>query len=73
VNDLSGPVRLHARLIGDQQLERLGGRLRRLDPQERMAVDELAHSLADRLADSLLEEAGRDRAVAAALESVYSI
>jgi hypothetical protein len=72
VNDLAGPVRLHARLVSDQQLRRMGGRLGRLEPHERRAVDELAHSVAERLAESLLEEAGRDRTVAAALEAVYS-
>jgi hypothetical protein len=72
MNNLSGPVRLHARLVSDQQLRRLNGRLSRLDPQQRLAVDELAHSLAEGIAKSLLEEAQRDRTVAAALESVYS-
>jgi hypothetical protein len=69
MNALVGSVRLHARRVSDEQLER--ARLARLAPEERRAVDELAHSLAERIADSLLEEARRDRAVAAALESVY--
>jgi hypothetical protein len=41
-------------------------------PEKRLEVDDLAHSLAERIAESLLEEARRDRRVAAALESVYS-
>lgn len=66
---LAGTLRLHARQVSDEQLGR--ARLARLAPEERRAVDELAHSLAERIADSLLAEACRDRAVAAALESVY--
>ncbi|MBA3717048.1 MAG: hypothetical protein H0W87_02315 [Actinobacteria bacterium] len=58
--------------MSDQQLLRVGGRLSGLDARERLAVDELAHALAERIADSLLEEAQRDRTVAAALEAVYS-
>lgn len=66
---LAGTVRLHARQVSDEQLGR--ARFARLAPDERRAVDELAHSLAERIADSLLDEARRDRAVAAALEAVY--
>ncbi len=70
VNALAGNVRLHARRVSDEQLGR--ARLARLAPEERRAVDELAHSLAERIADSLLDQARRDRTLAAALESVYS-
>jgi hypothetical protein len=72
VNELAGPLRLHARLVSDEQLQRIGGRLGGLEPHQRRAVDELARAVADRIADSLLEEAARDRTVAAALEAVYS-
>jgi len=69
VSALAGTVRLHARRVSDEQLGR--ARLARLAPDERRAVDELAHALAERIAESLLDEARRDRAVAEALESVY--
>jgi hypothetical protein len=69
VSALTGTMRLHARQVSDEQLGR--ARLARLAPEERRAVDELAHSLAERIADSLLDEARRDKDVAAALESVY--
>jgi hypothetical protein len=72
MNEVSGALREHARLISDQQLRRLEGRMARMDARERLAVDELAHSLAERVAESLLEEARGDPRVAAALESVYS-
>jgi hypothetical protein len=71
VNDLSGTVRMHARLVSDEQLGRVGGRLAGLAPEQRAAVDELAHALARRVAESLLAEARRDRALADALESIY--
>jgi hypothetical protein len=69
VSALAGTVRLHARRVSDEQLGR--ARLTRLGPDQRHAVDELAHALAERVAESLLDEARRDRAVAEALESVY--
>ena len=72
MNDVSGSVRLHARLVGEEQLRRLDGRLSRLGADDRHAVDELARTVASLVAESLLEEARRDPRVARALESVYS-
>jgi hypothetical protein len=72
MNDIADSVRLHARLLSDQQLRRLEGRLSRLEAEDRLAVDELAHSVAFRVAQSLLDEAQRDPRVARALDSVYS-
>jgi hypothetical protein len=71
MNDLSGTVRTHARLISDEQLERVSGRLARLAPDERIAVDELAHSLAGQIADSLLTAARCEPTLAVALDSIY--
>jgi hypothetical protein len=72
LKDVSGSVRLHARLLSDEQLRRLEGRLSRLPLEDRVAVDELARSVALEVAETLLEEARRDRRVADALASIYS-
>ena len=72
MNDIAGSVRLHAQLLSDQQLRRLEGRLGQLGADDRLAVVELAHSVAFQVAESLLEEAQQDPRVARALASVYS-
>ena len=54
MNDIAGSVRLHAQLLSDQQLRRLEGRLGQLGADDRLAVVELAHSVAFQVAESLL-------------------
>jgi hypothetical protein len=71
MNALAPHLYGHARRISDEQLLRVGSRLGRLAPAQRTAVDELARTLAERIAESLVEEARRDRALAAALDSIY--
>ncbi|HYU61479.1 MAG TPA: hypothetical protein VEK39_12030 [Solirubrobacterales bacterium] len=73
MNALAPYVYGHARRISDEQLVRVGPRLGRLAPAQRMAVDELARTLAERIAESLVEEARRDRALAAALDLIYGV
>jgi hypothetical protein len=72
MSDIAGSVRLHAQLLSDEQLGRLEGRLGQLGAEDRLAVVELAHSVAFQVAESLLNEAHRDPRVARALVSVYS-
>lgn len=69
---LTAAVREHAKIVGAGQLERVNGRLASLTLEQRRAVDELARNLPALIADLLLEEARRNRAFAAALQSSYS-
>jgi hypothetical protein len=73
VNALAPHVYGHARRISDEQLVRVGPRLRGLAPGQRTAVDELARALAERIAESLVQEARRDPVLAAALDSIYGV
>lgn len=69
---LAKQVHEHARLVAVGQLERANGRLAGLRPEQRRAVEDLAVTLAQQIADLLLEEGRRNHLVAAALDSIYS-
>lgn len=58
--------------VASDRLERAGGLLGRLSEDERRVVERLAFAVAAGLADCLAEEARRDPAVAAALQSASS-
>jgi hypothetical protein len=64
-------VRDHAEAVAAERLLKANGKLNTLDPDRRRAVEQLAHVVAARVADCLLEEAKRTRAVAAALSAIY--
>jgi hypothetical protein len=72
VSALAEQVHEHARLVAAGQLERANGRLADLGPEQRRAVEDLVVTLAQRIADLLLDEGRRNQLVAAALDSIYS-
>jgi glutamyl-tRNA reductase len=64
-------LRSHAAAVSDSELERAGGRLQALTPDQRAVVEELATRVAARVTDCLLEQAGSDDRVKRALASSY--
>ena len=66
-------LRSHATAVSDSELERAGGRLQALTPDQRAVVEQLATRVAARVTDCLLEQARSDdrlkRALAASYES----
>jgi hypothetical protein len=64
-------LRSHAAAVSGSELERAGGRLQSLTPDQRAAVEELATRVAARVTDCLLEHARSDDRVKRALAGVY--
>jgi hypothetical protein len=60
-----------AEVVTSNQLSRTRGRLSVLQPEERRAVEELAARIADAVAAELVEQAARDRRLAAALAAAF--
>jgi glutamyl-tRNAGlu reductase-like protein len=65
-------LRSHAAAVSDSELERAGGRLRALTPDQRAVVEELATRVAARVTDCLLEQARSDDRLKRALAGVYN-
>jgi hypothetical protein len=63
-------VRGYAAKVAEERLIKANRRLRALGSVERRAVERLAHDVAARVADQLLEEAARNAAMASALTAV---
>jgi hypothetical protein len=63
-------VRDYAAQVAADRLFKANGLLCALGSAERRAVERLAHDVAARVADQLLEEAGRNAPVASALTAV---
>ena len=68
---VNAKLRSHAAAVSDSELERAGGRLQALTPDQRAVVEELATRVAARVTDCLLEQARRDDRVKRALAGVY--
>jgi molybdenum cofactor biosynthesis enzyme MoaA len=64
-------MRRHADELVDEQLHRVRHRLDTLAPERRLAVEESVRAVVDGVAEAVLEEAPRNPALAAALESIY--
>jgi hypothetical protein len=64
-------LRSHAAAVSGSELERAGGRLQSLTPDQRAVVEELATRVAARVTDCLLEQARSDDRVKRALAGVY--
>jgi hypothetical protein len=59
--------REQARLVAAGRLRKARGLLNAVAPEERAAIEEVAYAVAARVADCLIEEAGRNELVAMAL------
>lgn len=59
--------REQARLVAAGRLRKARGLLTTVDPEERVAIEEVAYAVAAGVADCLLAEAGRSELVAVAL------
>jgi glutamyl-tRNA reductase len=64
-------LRSHAAAVSDSELERAGGRLQALTPDQRAVVEELATRVAARVTDCLLEQARSDDRLKRALAASY--
>jgi len=64
-------LRSHAAAVSDSELERAGGRLQALTPDQRDVVEELATRVAARVTDCLLKQARSDDRLKRALAASY--